>query len=62
MDKNKIRDQINKNLRLKGLNQNYISEILNIEQASVSRKINGLRNWQNWELRELQEKGLIESI
>jgi predicted transcriptional regulator len=62
MNNESIKNQINKNLRLKGLNQLHICEILNIKQASVSRKINGKRNWQEWELQELYVNGLIDSI
>lgn len=59
---NIIKNQIQRNLRLKGLNQSHISGLLNIKQGAVSQKINGKRNWKDWELQELKKEGIIDSI
>lgn len=58
----KIRDNIKKNLRMQGKNQKDIACILKITQPSVSQKLNGKRKWEEWELVELELKGLYNGI
>lgn len=54
-----MKEEIKKYLRLNGKTQEYICEILNLSQPSVSAKINGRQPWFDFELDILRVHKII---
>lgn len=55
----KIKNSIEKNLRMQGKTQSFVCDLLKLKQGAVSQKINGKRKWKDWELEELKNAKLI---